>query len=155
MVNYRILKCCNQVISYVICINLMLSLSYQQKRGTCQEWRRVLSGEKVPIWYYYDPIYCGYSYSNLYLWNTQESQRIYSIYFQFCVWKGKKSFVRVQFSALPFHTKVFHFLKGMFNCIKPLYIIINCENRTAEVMWYKNGLSTNNLWLKVKMLKQV
>lgn len=65
--------------------------------------------------------------------------------FNFVYEREKKCFVRVQFSALPFHTKVFHFLKGTFNCIKPLYIIINCENRTAEVMWYKNGLSTNNL----------
>lgn len=122
------------------CINLMFSLSYQQERS--QEWRRdwrkkLQSGIAMTL-YIVLIVTQLYSYEKI---KSKDIQNLFSVLYL----KGKKCFVRSPSLSTAFFTAKYFILKEMFNCIKPLYIIINCENRTAEMMWCKNGLSLNNL----------
>ena len=79
-----------------------------------------------------------YSYEKI---DSKNIQNLFSVLYL----KGKNVLSEVRVLALLFSHQNISFLKEVFNCIKPLYILINGKNRTAEMMWQKNGLSTNSL----------
>ena len=73
--------------------------------------------------------------------DSKDIQNLFSVLYL----KGKTVLSEVRVLALLFSHQNISFLKEMFNCIKPLYTLINGENRTAEMMWQKTGLFANNL----------
>lgn len=83
--------------------------------------------------------------TQLYSQEKIDSKEYIEFIFSFVFERKKNVLSEVRVLALLFSHQSISFLKEMFNCIKPLYILINGENRTAEMMWQKNGLSTNNL----------
>ena len=84
LINYELSKCCNPVnLSYAQ--TQCFLQSYQQQRNACQEWRRDLLEKEVTIWYFYDSIYCAYSYSAIFLgkdWFKGYIEFIFSFVFE-------------------------------------------------------------------------
>lgn len=67
--------------------------------------KRDLLGGKVTIWYFYDPIYYGDSYSTLYLENTQDKVKGYIAFiFSLGVKKRKKNSLRSPILSAAFFT---------------------------------------------------